>query len=457
MSTCVVPQNQPIYQALLDKAATYPADKPYQARAYKKAAESILSYKEDIYRELALYGWLPKAIDWIGEKIEDYIGDFIKNTPVPPVTSQPASVTTTKCVIPGNQPIYQALLDKAASYPADKSYQAKAYKKAAESILSYDRNIYDAVTKSGYFAEPAFVGEKIAEFIYNFVQNPPVAPVTASVPAPVAATAPITPANWSVQAMDTARKFAAENAPKDVTTWPDDAAERAAFQERLAASKQVLTPEAPQTVRQIDNWWKVWGESQKPVVYTAENPRRSKRIADKPKVEYFTKEDEDDEIAEVIESVCAKRGWDYSDDLIDEFNTWVPAAADKYALEKYDYKTDKYVNRTKAEIAKEWAKYYSTSLQKQYKDQQISKGLVKYCQKHNIEYQPIMADKFATWMADPANKHLITYTYNSMGGCNCSSCNPTGTKREAKEYTYNRNPSYCINKWFSTLKKTIVW
>ena len=48
MSTCVISQNQPIYQALLDKATTYPADKPYQAKAYRTAAESVLSYDKNL-------------------------------------------------------------------------------------------------------------------------------------------------------------------------------------------------------------------------------------------------------------------------------------------------------------------------------------------------------------------------------------------------------------------------
>jgi hypothetical protein len=53
---------------------------------------------------------------------------------------------------------------------------------------------------------------------------------------------PITSANWSVQATNAARIAAAENVPKDVTSWPDDDAARTAFAARVAASKSTTTP-----------------------------------------------------------------------------------------------------------------------------------------------------------------------------------------------------------------------
>jgi hypothetical protein len=100
--------------------------------------------------------------------------------------------------------------------------------------------------------------------------------------------------------------------------------------------------------------------------------------------------------------------------------------------------------------------YYSKSLQEQKKQQQLSKAIIKYCQKHGFEYNPLMDEKFALWKADPANKKLVTYTFSSYG-CTCGSCDPTGTKKaSATEYSYDRSPAYCVNKWFSTLKKTVL-
>jgi hypothetical protein len=249
--------------------------------------------------------------------------------------------------------------------------------------------------------------------------------------------------------MDEARKIAAQNAP---TITLDQ------LRTALGLDTKPVEPAKPA-------WsYSSYLESLKPVVYTAENPRRSKRVAAKPKVEYFTKEDEQDEIAEAILTVCKKKGYEFSEGLVAEFEAWLPTA-DKYTLEKYDYNTDKYIPRSKAEAAKEWAMYYSKSIEEQKKQQKLSKAIIKYCEKNNIEYQEVMVEKFAAWKADPANKNLVTSSYTSYnyGGCTCSGCDPTGEKKKAAaevktETTYyERTPAYCVNKWFSTLKKTIVF
>lgn len=77
---CAFPQNQSIYQALLDKAATYPPDKPYQANAYRKAAVTILSYQRNIYNEFAKYGEFLGHLPNIGESIAEFIYTFIEDT-----------------------------------------------------------------------------------------------------------------------------------------------------------------------------------------------------------------------------------------------------------------------------------------------------------------------------------------------------------------------------------------
>jgi hypothetical protein len=312
------------------------------------------------------------------------------------------------CTVPANQPIYQALLDKAASYPADKPYQAKAYNNAAQIVAAMKDSAYKMRQTYGtsWVTICTSIGYKIEMFINEFIKtNPepakPVEPATQSPAKPVEM--PAVPA-----------------AP----TWP-------------------WTSYVPSYI--------------KPVVYNAENPRRSRRLANKPTPKYFTEEDEQDEIAEAIEAVCAKKGYEYSDELVSEFNAWLPTA--DWATKKYDWRTDKYETRTKPDTAKEWAMYYSTSLQEQQKQKKLSKAIVKYCEKNNIEYSPLMDKKFSEWKADPANKKLVTYTYNSYSyGCACGSCDPTGTKMaNVTEYSYERGATYCINKWFSTLKKTVVF
>ncbi len=92
-TTCVNPNNQFIYQALLDKAASYPADKTYQIKAYEKAAASIAAHKKSIYDEVICDWWSPLYIQGIGHSIEDFINKFIKENPQP-TTSVPVSVPT---------------------------------------------------------------------------------------------------------------------------------------------------------------------------------------------------------------------------------------------------------------------------------------------------------------------------------------------------------------------------
>ena len=221
------------------------------------------------------------------------------------------------CTVPANQPIYQALLDKAASYPADKPYQAKAYKKAADEIAAMKDSAYKMRQTYGtsWVTICTSIGYKIEMFINEFIKTNP---------EPVAAPKPVEPTITFVadfpagaaKAMDDARIAAAAAAPKDVTTWPEDDAARAAFQQQVAASKAEMA-KALDDARKAAGWsWASYLESQKPVVYTAENPRRSRRLANKPTPKYFTEEDEQDEIAEAIEAVCAKKGYEYSLSLI---------------------------------------------------------------------------------------------------------------------------------------------
>ncbi len=68
------------------------------------------------------------------------------------------------CVNPANQPIYQALLDRAASYPASMIYKGNAYRKAAESVRTWKYNLYKE-----HISVVPFVGENIQDFIYCFI------------------------------------------------------------------------------------------------------------------------------------------------------------------------------------------------------------------------------------------------------------------------------------------------
>ena len=88
---CCNPANQPIYQALIDKAASYPANKAYQAKAYRKVAENLLNYEHSIYENYYRL-W---DIDGVGQSIEDFVRFFIRDTTdaegqrLHPITQEP--------------------------------------------------------------------------------------------------------------------------------------------------------------------------------------------------------------------------------------------------------------------------------------------------------------------------------------------------------------------------------
>lgn len=69
--TCVNPRNQMIYQMLLNKAASYPADQTYKATAYKYAAESVRTWPADLRNNSEVM-----AVPNVGRNIGMFIMDF---------------------------------------------------------------------------------------------------------------------------------------------------------------------------------------------------------------------------------------------------------------------------------------------------------------------------------------------------------------------------------------------
>jgi hypothetical protein len=131
------------------------------------------------------------------------------------------------CVFPVNQPIYQALIDKANSYPDNMPFQAKAYKKAADGVLAFNGNLYTMIAKD-YPIDIPGAGPRIEAFIRDYVESNPLTPEP-----PVE--------KFAAQVMQQATKIASLNAPKDVSTWPDDDAVRENFLACVAASNSYIT------------------------------------------------------------------------------------------------------------------------------------------------------------------------------------------------------------------------
>jgi hypothetical protein len=171
-------------------------------------------------------------------------------------------------------------------------------------------------------------------------------------------------------------------------------------------------------------------------IYTAENPRRSKRNLDKSPVKYYT---EQDEIADAIDAICTKRGWEFSQDLITEFETWLPTAG-PWDTRKYDCSIGCTRPKTKLEIAKDWVRYHSYSIYLQKKQIKFSKALFKYCQKNGFNYNSLINKRFTEWRTDPIN-NMVTYYYSPYYNRECSNEYPT---------------TFCIKEWFVTLDKDTI-
>jgi hypothetical protein len=131
-------------------------------------------------------------------------------------------------------------------------------------------------------------------------------------------------------------------------------------------------------------------------------PRRSSRLTNKPAVTYFQQDeldnfvdeqDEQDVIMNAIIEFCNEKEYEYSDELIPEFNKWRPTAS-REATMKYNHKLQKQVNKTTAEIVRYWLRYYSEYIRNEEGKQKVHNAIVNYCTKYKFKYDPIMVEKF---------------------------------------------------------------
>jgi len=101
--------------------------------------------------------------------------------------------------------------------------------------------------------------------------------------------APITPVNWNIQATNAARMAAAENAPKDTTSWPSDDTSRANFMTRVALSMMGTS-----------NW--LVSEEELSSLCQQERPKRAAAVKALEKIKAMAKEAEKyDKFGEEIE------------------------------------------------------------------------------------------------------------------------------------------------------------
>ncbi len=74
------------------------------------------------------------------------------------------------CLIPSNLPIFQALLDKANSFPSDKIFHILSYHKAAKDVALYPNNIYCQFSSLTPQSIP-FYGPGLQLFIHTLIQQ----------------------------------------------------------------------------------------------------------------------------------------------------------------------------------------------------------------------------------------------------------------------------------------------
>jgi hypothetical protein len=258
------------------------------------------------------------------------------------------------CVIPANQSIYDALIKKANSYPANEPYRTKAYLKAAGTIAAHTKNIYEEKVHDWWYSDGlSGIGWGITMFINEFIKANP---------------------RTNLTLIDHYNQLILDSKPVQYT------AENPRRSSRLK-SKTVQYYESDNEEYDDDD----------------------ETYVDESDAESDTALEEDDEVTKTIKKVCAKNKWPYSDDLVTDYKAWYPTVP-YYPTHMYNYQTKAYDLPRKTEVVvKTWVRTYSTKLKPFYRMTAMKLGLITYCKKHGYEHNERLAKKFAEWASDPTN------------------------------------------------------
>jgi hypothetical protein len=184
---CQNPNNTALCQALLDKSETYPdeARDKYRRRAYRDAAETVTVLSQDIpavCKTLDTTRISAEVCRYFGDRTTQFILDFCHKTPEPAPAApslyqkmyQLGPEVNPTCAHKDNQPVWQALIEKAASYPPEKKYNARAYLLAASDVLDLDYSLAE-IDWVGRFDpledKMTYFGPKTYQFIKDFFIN----------------------------------------------------------------------------------------------------------------------------------------------------------------------------------------------------------------------------------------------------------------------------------------------
>ena len=128
--------------------------------------------------------------------------------------------------------------------------------------------------------------------------------------------------------------------------------------------------------------------------------RRSIRLANKNKSTVSDPISDRVDVILAIADHCKKKGLEYSDTLLDEWDTWCKAGDSKNWPQDCSH----------SRVASLWAKYYSKSLCDQEYMIKCHETFQHYCAKKNIKYTPEIYANFLVWHQNPANTSLVTQT-----------------------------------------------
>lgn len=421
--SCTIPANQPIYEALQTKAKSYPSAEVFRRQAYQNAAMRLLTHDVDLFGiENRTYELSDHLDQYWGPKTATFIENFIKENP--------REAPKPKCLwAPANEPIYKALLEKADSYPADKPYQAKAYRTAAEKMSAVTLDLFANFGSVEYYEVLDKFGQgSVADFINDYIEARPQNPKP----------------TWGVESKcaddrnDDLYNALIARANERETSGNKYSAKhyRDAAAKVLAATRPI--PSSPS--------WDSYSDEELATLGGPSIVAFIKNHIYESLCPPVFKPAEDDIIKRTIRLYCYKNNLTYLDVIVNEYKAWRPTAP-SWALENYDYKTDKTSPKTTEEVVKYWLEAgRSETLRAEQKENSYDKCLKNYCKKNNIVYQPLMLDRLNVWRNDPANKKKLVVTYRS-----CSSDCTCGTRPTE----YPLGTTAVVNKWFQTLPKTV--
>jgi hypothetical protein len=119
-ATCVHPDNQPIYRAVVEKALSYPLEKPYNRQAYLKAAAGLLTLETSLQENY----YAAFRVEGTGPQTKDFIYETARRTYCP-------------CKREENEHIYRYLM-----YETPHIFYDCAYERVADAIAALDKPLW---------------------------------------------------------------------------------------------------------------------------------------------------------------------------------------------------------------------------------------------------------------------------------------------------------------------------